>query len=159
MAREKFYAHKETQELFKMKLVETGGFTQEAMQWLIVHKSLKEQRFFYPRITIPKSTWATNILPRLSDTRFRRVLRTDRHSFQHVLRLIQTNPIFENESNISQAPVEDQLHYGLYKLGHDGSLASYGACATNWGVSEGHIYNCTRRVVEALFNFKDQLIT
>ena len=154
---EKFYAHKETQELFEMKLVETGGFTQEAMQWLFVHKSLKEQHL-YPRI-IPKSTWATNILPRLSDTRFRRVLRMDRHSFQHVLQLIQTDPIFENESNISQAPVEDQLHYALYKLGHDGSLASYGACATNWDVSEGHIYNCTRRVVEALFNLQDQLIT
>lgn len=45
---EKPYAHKETQELFKMNLVETGSFTQEAMQWLIVHKSLKKQCYIYP---------------------------------------------------------------------------------------------------------------
>lgn len=37
------YAQKEVQELF-MKLVETGGFTEEALQWLFVHISLQEQR-------------------------------------------------------------------------------------------------------------------
>ena len=56
---EKYYAHKETQELFEMKLIETEGFTHEAIQWLFFHKSLKEQRYLYPRITIPKSTWVT----------------------------------------------------------------------------------------------------
>ena len=65
---EKHYAQKDAQELFFMKLVETGWFTQEALKWLFVHESLKEQRYLYPRISIPKSTWATNVLPLLSDT-------------------------------------------------------------------------------------------
>lgn len=56
----KYYAHKETQASFEMKLVEMGGFTQEAMQWLFIHKFLKQQRYLYPQITIRKSTWVTN---------------------------------------------------------------------------------------------------
>lgn len=38
-----------------MKLVKTGRFTQDILQWLFVHKSFQEQQYFYLQISISKS--------------------------------------------------------------------------------------------------------
>lgn len=51
-----------------------------------------------------------------------------------------------------------QLESADYKLGHDGSAVNYVQCASNWGVSEGHIYKTTARVVETLCKLKDEVI-
>ena len=65
--------------------------------------------------------------------------------------------MFSNQSNCEQAPVYQQLQCALYKLGHDGSASSYIQSASYWGVSEGHMYKTTSRVVEALCNLKDKV--
>lgn len=72
--------------------------------------------------------------------------------------LIQNDPVFFNQSNCKQALVNQQLQCALYKLGHDGSASSYIQSASYWGVSEGHVYKTTFRVVEALCNLKDKVI-
>ena len=82
----------------------------------------------------------------------------DRHSFQHICRLIQDDLVFINRSNCNQAPVEQQLQCALYKLGHDGNASSFMQSASYWGVSEGHMHKTTSRVVEALCNLKDKVI-
>ena len=82
----------------------------------------------------------------------------DCHSFQHISRLIQNNPVFINQSNCDQAPVEQQLQCALYKLGHDGNASSFIQSASYWSVFEGHIHKTTSRIVEALGNLKDKMI-
>lgn len=72
--------------------------------------------------------------------------------------LIKDDPIFYNNSNIPQTLVHAQLHYALYKFGSDGNASSWTSGARKWGISEGHMYDCTLRVIEALCNLKDQLI-
>ena len=78
----------------------------------------------YDRLPIPKSNWANAVLPKLSDDRFRKILRMDRLSFKYVTSLIKDDPVFHNNSNIQQTPVYAQLHYALYKLGSDGNASS-----------------------------------
>ena len=82
----------------------------------------------------------------------------DRHSFNHVLQIIQDDPVFYNDSHNSQDSIASQLHYALYKLGNDGSAVGYIEAASKWGISEGHIYNTTSCVIEALCNLKDKMI-
>lgn len=82
----------------------------------------------------------------------------DGYSFQHIVQMIEHDPVFDKNSNNPQDPISLQLHYALYKLGHDGSAVGYIEAASKWGVSKGHVYNTTSRVVEALCNLKDTVI-
>ena len=82
----------------------------------------------------------------------------DRLIFKYVTSLIKDDPIFYNNSNILQTPVHAQLHYALYKFGSDGNASNWTSGASKWGISEGHMYDYTLRVIEALCNLKDQLI-
>ena len=61
------------------------------------------------------------------------------------------NLVFYNNSTYQQAPVETQLKIALWKLAHDGSASSFCPSASQWGVSEGHISDCTKRIIVALF--------
>lgn len=72
--------------------------------------------------------------------------------------MIEDDRVFQNNFHNSQDPIASQLHYALYKLGHDGSAVGYIEAASKWGISEGHIYNTTSRVVEFLCNLKDKMI-
>lgn len=78
----------------------------------------------------------------------------DRQSLQHISRLIQNDPVFLNQSNCEQAPIDQQFQCALYKRGHDGNASSFIQSASYWGVSEGHMHKTTSRVVEALCNLK-----
>ena len=79
-------------------------------------------------------------------------------SFQFVLDLIKDNHIFTNKSNCEQDLVSSQLKIAFYKLAHDGSSSRYVPASGQWGVSEGHISNCVRRVVYALFQLPKKYI-
>ena len=126
--------------------------TEDVLTWLMIYESLRKQRYLYDRL--PEL-----VSPKLSDDRFRKILRMDRLSFKYVTSLIKDDPVFYNNSNIQQTPVYAQLHYELYKLGSDGNAGSWTSCASKWGISEGHMYDCILRVIEALCKLKDQLIT
>lgn len=67
----------------------------------------------------------------------------DRLSFKYVTNLIKDDPIFYNNSNIPQTPVYAELHYALYKFDSDGNASSWTSGASKWGISEGHMYDCT----------------
>ena len=66
--------------------------------------------------------------------------------------------VFSNDSFCPQAPIDVQLHLALYKLGNDGNASAYKPSATLWGVSEGHFFNCTYRVVTALYRLRNRVI-
>ena len=154
----KHYERQDLYNLFIGSVVSSGKITDGPLNWLYMNQGLKEQRYLLPRNAIPKSNWATNVLPFLSDIRFRVAVRMDRQSLQHISRLIQNDPVFLNRSNCEQAPIDQQLQCALYKLGHDGNASSFIQSASYWGVSEGHMHKTTSRVVEALCNLKDKVI-
>ena len=85
-------------------------------------------------------------------------MRMDPQSFRYILNLIKDNRIFKNDSINQQASVSSQLKIALYKLAHDGSGSGFKPSSSQWAVSEGHIYNCTRRVVYALFQLRNRFI-
>ncbi|KAE8182305.1 hypothetical protein CF328_g8556 [Tilletia controversa] len=74
----------------------------------------------------------------------------DRSSFNFVLAQIEDHEIFIGGKGSFQAPVPNQLAIALRRLGSNGVGDAIRFDAGLWGASEGHIFNCTRRVVTAL---------
>lgn len=96
----KHYKRKDLYNLFIGSAVNSGTVSNEALNWLYMNQALKEQRYLFPRTSISRSNWASNVLPFLSDLQFRVALRIDCHSFQHIRQLIQNDPVFSNQSNL-----------------------------------------------------------
>lgn len=130
----------------------------ETRRLLMLHEGFTEERYMHPRQPVPKSNWAAQVLPQYSEERWRTFTRMEPTSFQFVLDLIKDNHIFTNKSNCEQDLVSSQLKIALYKLAHDGSGSGYVPASGQWGVSEGHISNCVRRVVYALFQLREKYI-
>lgn len=82
----------------------------------------------------------------------------DQCSFSHVLDLIKDDAIFVNNSSQEQTPILLQLQYAFYQLSHDDNSKSFMNTATFWGVSEGHIYNCSKRVIKVLCNIHNTFV-
>ncbi|KAG2047673.1 hypothetical protein BDR06DRAFT_831462, partial [Suillus hirtellus] len=59
--------------------------------------------------------------------------------FQVILGLIEDHPIFYNNSNSTQAPVQIQLAVMLYRMGRYGNGASIEDIAHFAGISEGAV--------------------
>ncbi|KAF7308036.1 DDE Tnp4 domain-containing protein [Mycena kentingensis (nom. inval.)] len=87
--------------------------------------------------------------------RFQNMLRLTPYCFDVLLHLIQDHPIFSNNSNNAQAPVEQQLAVALYRLGRYGNGASVHDIARIAGCSEGSVENFTKRVFTAIASLHD----
>lgn len=71
-------------------------------------------------------------------------------TFDKLVAALETDPIFFNNSNHPQLPVEQQVAVALYRFGHDGNAASIQAVA-NWaGLGKGTVHLVTRRVMTAV---------
>jgi hypothetical protein len=90
--------------------------------------------------------------------RFRHNLRVSASTFDSLLDMIETHPIFLNDANVSQGPVSKQLAVAMFRFGHNGNAASVEAVAQWAGVSAGTIVNCTRRVMIAFLALHDSAI-
>ncbi|KJA17757.1 hypothetical protein HYPSUDRAFT_146140 [Hypholoma sublateritium FD-334 SS-4] len=81
---------------------------------------------------------------------FRANLRVSPVTFDALASAIETDPVFSNNSQNPQMPVEEQLAITLYRFGHDGNAASLQSVA-NWaGVGKGTVSVVTRRVMTAI---------
>ena len=89
---------------------------------------------------------------------FRLNLRVSASTFDSLLKMIETHPIFLNEANLSQGPVTKQLAVAMFRFGHNGNAASVEAVAQWAGVSAGTVVNCTRRVMIAFLALHDSAI-
>jgi hypothetical protein len=90
--------------------------------------------------------------------RFRLNLRVSANTFDNLLKMIETDPIFLNDGRYSQAPVSNQLAIAMFRFGHNGNAASVDAVAQWAGVSAGTVVNCTRRVMIAFLALHDSAI-
>ena len=92
---------------------------------------------------------------------FRTILSSSKTNFAKIVNLIKDDPIFPNNSLLSQYSVEIQVIVTLNHLGCDGNGASIGALGVYIvGISTGTvIINLTNnRVFWALYNLRDQII-
>jgi hypothetical protein len=130
----------------------------ETLDYLILLKELKEQRYLLSRSFIFKFNWALFVLSNLSNTRFREYVRMNKYFLHHIVQLIQNNLAFFNRSHVSQTSMKDQLKYVLFRIRHDDSESEFLTFVTFWEVSKEHIFNCIRCVVEILYRLKDQFV-
>jgi hypothetical protein len=81
---------------------------------------------------------------------FREILRVTPYTFDKLHEKIKNDPIFFNNSNNPQIPVEEQLAITLYRFGHDGNAASQASVGRWAGAGKGSPALHTKRVMTAL---------
>jgi hypothetical protein len=90
--------------------------------------------------------------------RFEQMLRISPYVFDTVLSLIEHHPVFQNNSNNTQTPVELQLAVTLYRMGCYGNGASIQDIARVAGCSEGSVENYTNRCFDAIEELQEFFI-
>jgi hypothetical protein len=124
-------------------------------------REIERTRVLYPAPSVPKMSQ----LPLLdhfreySPARWRRKLRVEPSTFDTLLGLIQLDPVFHNNSNHPQLPVEMQLAVFLFRAGHHGNGASPEDTAAWSGLSVGGVDKCTDRVLVALLELHDRAVS
>ena len=87
---------------------------------------------------LPKSDhWIKNVLANFDDCRMHQMLRTSKAEFFHILNLISDDPIFQNQRNVPQLPIELQLKIALFRFGGYGDSAAVRQVVTIFGVGDG----------------------
>jgi hypothetical protein len=81
---------------------------------------------------------------------FRDILRVDPETFDKILAQIKDDPVFFNNSNNAQQPVEEQLAITLYRFGHSGNAAGQSPIARWAGGGHGTISLITKRIMTAV---------
>ncbi|KAF7300775.1 DDE Tnp4 domain-containing protein [Mycena kentingensis (nom. inval.)] len=116
--------------------------------------SLHAQRYLNERRPIPKGN-VLGIL--LGDWKrdfpdfFRSYLRVTPTTFDALLRAIENDPVFHNNSDTAeQLPVDFQLAVTLYRFGHYGNGVSVRKVGLQLGLGFGTVVKSTRRVIAAL---------
>jgi len=75
-----------------------------------------------------------------------------------ILDLIEDHPVFRNDTNLGQTPVEQQLAVTLFRMGRYGNGASVEDIARAAGCSEGSVENYTNRCFEAILSLHGQFV-
>jgi hypothetical protein len=81
---------------------------------------------------------------------FRQILRVTPYTFDQIAAKLCTDPVFGNNSQCEQQPVEVQLAVTLYRFGHSGNSTGHSAVARWAGVGHGTVSLMTRRVMTAI---------
>lgn len=92
------------------------------------------------------------------EARFTSMLRVSPVVFDVLIQLIKDDPVFQNNSNSPQSPVDYQLAITLYRLGHFGNAASLEDVARLAGCSEGSVESFTHRCFTAIEKLHDQFV-
>lgn len=111
-----------------------------------------EQRIY--RVAKSKD-WYNRVLPKYDDCRFKIITRMDPVNFQKLVSMLITHPIFHNNSNNPQAPVELQLAVFLRRIGSKEDV--FGICS-KFGIAEGTVYLYCKRIMIAIFSLKKTLV-
>ncbi len=112
------------------------------------------RRYETARNTLPRAPgFLPHILHAYKNTRpdkFREQLRVTPTTFDRLVARLQADPVFANNSDNAQMPVEEQVAIALYRFGHYGNAASLQEVA-NWaGCGKGTVDLVTRRVMTAI---------
>ncbi|KAG5649613.1 hypothetical protein H0H81_002852 [Sphagnurus paluster] len=90
---------------------------------------------------------------------FRSYVQVTPECFDALVGSVQNHPVFHNNSNCQQMPVEDQVAIALYRFEHYGNAASTMKITLWAGVSYGTVKNITVRVMTAICDPRFQAMT
>ena len=120
-------------------------------------KSLEElykDRYAGPRRDIPKTQENLRLLLDNYHKNFPDIFRSytcvTPGCFDDLVNSIKDHPVFHNNSNNPQMPIEEQVAIALYRFGHYGNAASTMKVALWAGIGYGTVRNFTIRVMTAL---------
>ncbi|KAF7320771.1 DDE Tnp4 domain-containing protein [Mycena chlorophos] len=104
------------------------------------------------RLTRPAGTLLTclHVWKHQNPALFRTELRIWPQTFDRLVKRLELHPIFTNNSNSPQLPVDIQVAVTLYQFGHNGNGASLQAVSWWSGLGKGTVPRCTRRVIAAI---------
>ena len=135
-----------------------SGISRPIFQTFVRHslQDMYANRYEAPRDQHPRGPslmqFTLDKYKRLRPDLFRQDLRVSPDKFDKIVEKIANHPIFFNNSNCSQSPVEDQLAITLFCFGHYGNAASLERVRKWAGTSKGLVKLATRRVMTALLS-------
>ena len=127
-----------------------------------MYRAIKNTRYLNTQTSIPKSgslhlAWEYARRPEHHDL-FIQMLCISPHAFTVLQELIKSHPVFQNNSNVPQAPVDYQLAVCLYRLGRFGNAASVSDIARIAGCSTGSVELWTDRCITAIQSLHDMFV-
>lgn len=129
---------------------------------LLLFEHIRTTRYINPRLPIPKCGNLHLAFEYAKDpayhSRFQHMLRISPFVFQVILELIKDHPVFSNNSNNPQIPVDYQLAVALYRLGRYGNGSSVQDVAMIAGISSGGVELCTNRCFDAIESLHDDFV-
>ena len=143
---------------YELELDELAVRLQSDTQFL---QAIRSTRYLNPRNPVPRLEAASLSLvweyakDPAQHGRFQHMLRVSPRVFQVIVELIKDHPVFSNNSNHPQAPVEEQLAVTLFRMGRFGNAASLEDIAREAGCSEGTVEAYTSRCFEAIMALHD----
>ena len=134
-----------------MQLVMDGrDSTKEFSDIMELAASLSSCRYLNPRNSIPKGSEWRELFFSFPEGEFRQMVRMDQISFLQILQKIEDHPVFHNDSMVAQEKVWIQLVVALNRFGCYGNGISIGRVARFAGISNGSVWNFTKRVITAI---------
>jgi hypothetical protein len=121
-----------------------------------------QTRYLHPRLPVPKSgqlhlAWEYALNPAHHNC-FIGMMRVSLTTFEVLADLIRDSHVFQNNSNMPQAPVKTQLAVTLYCLGRFGNAASIMDVACMAGILEGSVKDYTDRCIKAILPLHNDLV-
>lgn len=137
-------------------------YLQQTMLDLELIMSLQNTRYLNPRVSVPREG-NLHLIYRYAQSpahfkHFVQMVRVTPECFCCILDLIKDNPVFGNESKISQTPVETQLAVALFRFGRYGNGASLQDVSQVAGIGIGTTKLFTDCVILALLDIHHKLI-
>lgn len=118
---------------------------------------LNHKRFVLTRISRGRkelrNAWFSQVLEEGGDG-FIKLARMSKPAFNHLVDLIEDDPVFSNNSNVPQAPVWWQALVGLANLGTAGNGGDHYHLARMFNCSEGSVQNWTNRFITAVLRLE-----
>ena len=149
---------KSLKRIIKLLILDGNEGTADFNEIIALYFDMESCRYLNSRDPIPQSDGIRNLLHQFPDNTFKQIVRCSKTNFARIVVLIKDDPIFSNNSLLSQYSVEIQVMVTLNRLGCDGNGASIGALGRIFGISTGTVINFTNRVFRALYNLRDQII-
>ncbi|KAF9562393.1 hypothetical protein CPC08DRAFT_634216 [Agrocybe pediades] len=139
--------------------VKLGRFVRRAVM------AMYSSRYEKPRIRFPRPPshllHVLDVLKHARPDHFRQELRVNPYTFDSIVNRIKDDPVFSNNSNNPQMPVEQQVAITLYRFGHFGNAASLDKVAKWAGYAKGTVHLATKRVMKAVLrkDFIDEAVS
>ncbi len=143
---------------YELPVAEAASQSQGDLQIL---EAIQSSRYLNPRDPVPRLESASlNLVWEYMKNpsqhkRFQHMLRVSPLVFRVIIELIKDHPIFHNNSNNSQAPVEFQLAVTLFRMGRFRNAASLEDIAREAGCAEGTVELYTERCFVAIMSLHD----